>query len=1057
MAMVLALLPCAAAAEEEAESTVTLGGVRYNLSSGTALGYAAAAASAVSGTIRIRSTVEDRPITAIAENAFRGCPNMTTLVIEEGIETVGKSAFENCSGLKRAELPDGLLSIEESAFMGCSGLTEAPLPETLTTLGARAFALSGLTRVSIPGDVKTVEESAFEGCRSLTDISIEDGVAAIGTGAFLGCAQTQKGQMRLVFPKTVTTVGANAFAECTNLVSVLFQEGSQASIKTHAFFKCSKLSTVSLPGTIADVDSSAFEAASALSVVHYGGARPAGDLPEGGLTVHYDTSSTVKLGRLPTCRLEGANTESIYCGECKKDVLTAEWPIAKLDHIEVEIPAVDATCTTYGKTAGVRCSECRTYIVAVAEIPPLDHGGDDDKTAATEETAATCTEAKKVTTTVTCKLCGEILSVETEEEGDPLGHTPKEDTTEEGEVTKEPTCTGPGEKTMRAECDRCGEAYGWTVEIEVDAENHTPGEPEYADIPDKMPGCGVPGTQVEMIKCTACGLELSREEVPVDALAHTPEKDSITEAEITREPTCTEKGERKMEARCALCGETYDWTEEIEAAGHTEGESGERIDKEPTCEEDGHKFTGEVLCMVCGELISKPGEAVIPALGHEPAEGTEETVTSTATCTEPGKETRTGTQCKNCGEAYSIEKNVPALGHTPGEPVETVVSASCTEPGKRTATTRCTVCEEVLDTQEAAIAARHSYGEWVITKEATAAESGSRERTCSVCGAKQTLEIPASGGGTDTPDTPDNPTPPDHPTNPSNPSDPSVPSKPETPSTRYYDIDLIKTSHGSLDASDDSAAAGERVTITAMPRSGYELDSLRVTKQGGGTVRLSGGSRNRYTFTMPASWVEVRATFTEIARSDSSWDTDTVQPAEPVVIRSVPQAPSAGQTFTDVPNTYWASGEIAWAVQMGYMSGRGGSFDPDGGVAGQELWMVLARLTGNRPANMEDARRWAVQTGFAEGGNPEAGVTRQQVVTALYRCAALLGGNTAGGASLTGFADGATVYANARGAMSWAVTNGIISGDVNGRLNPGGAVTRAQLAAFLYRFRQRLF
>lgn len=1100
LALVLGLIPAAAAAGEE--TTTAMGGVVYNLDTGTAVGYEASSASSVSGSIRIRSEVDDVQITTVADGAFRGCFNLKSLTVDEGIEIIGGGAFENCTGLETANLPAGLTEIGASAFAGCTSLSKGSvLPETLETLGARAFAKTKLGTVVIPGSVEEIGESAFERCTALTSVSVRDGVEVIGAKAFAGCGINTQ----LDLPASVNTISASAFAECTALTAVSVRPGGQgAVVGPMAFFGCTKLATVFLPGTEDSVDQSAFAGISGGKLaVHYGGEKPAdaADPPAGGWRVHYGAiCGDPILSSNPTCTREGTERANVWCGECGKNILTVAYPIPKTEHVEEELPGYAATCEDYGKTAGTRCAVCKNILVPQKDIPPLNHGGDTDKVTETKETAATCTSPKKVTTTVTCKLCNTVISTKTEEEGDPLSHEAGDKT-----VTKiiEPTCGEDGKKISVPLCKNCGaemEDDAETLEVLSATGEHTPGEAEYEEIPDKKPTCTEAGKQLEIVKCTECGQEISSEEVDAEALGHEPAegatqteentatctedgekivtvseckncgqsyeiredadalgheaKEGTTEdEEVTEEATCTEKGEKRVGAECERCGSTFTWLEETDALGHEEGKAETKVITEATCTEDGLQYTGAVYCTRCNELIKKAGEQVIRALGHAPADGTEETVELTATCTEPGEKITTGERCKNCGQPYEVREDIGALGHTAGEPEVQEEAPSCTEPGKRISTTRCTECQEVLDTSETTLSPRHAYGEWVVTREATAKEPGSRERTCSRCGAKQTLEIPAEGGGSDTPDDPNDP---DNPDKPDKPDDPSEPSKPDKPSTKYYDIDLIKTSHGSLEASDDSAAAGERVTITATPRSGYELDSLRVTRQGGGTVRLSGGSRNRYTFTMPAAWVEVRATFTEISRSDTSRTEADVRP-EPPVQRSVPQAPAAGQTFSDVPSGHWAAGEIAWAVQMGYMGGGSGGFDPDGSVTGQQLWMILARITGNRPASMEEAKRWAVQTGFAEGGNPEAGITRQQAVISLYRCAALLGGNTAGGIGLTGFADGATVSPSARGAMSWAVTNGIISGDADGRLNPGGAVSRAQMAAFLYRFHQRLF
>ena len=140
------------------------------------------------------------------------------------------------------------------------------------------------------------------------------------------------------------------------------------------------------------------------------------------------------------------------------------------------------------------------------------------------------------------------------------------------------------------------------------------------------------------------------------------------------------------------------------------------------------------------------------------------------------------------------------------------------------------------------------------------------------------------------------------------------------------------------------------------------------------------------------------------------------------------------------------------------MGGTGfGRFTPDGTITFQQMWMVLARITGSRPANMEAARQWAVENGFAEGANPATPITRQQLVTALYRTAVLLGRTPAVTGNLAKYTDSATVSAPARNAMTWAVSNGILSGTSDNRLNPNATSTRAQFAVILYRFCQRTF
>ena len=135
------------------------------------------------------------------------------------------------------------------------------------------------------------------------------------------------------------------------------------------------------------------------------------------------------------------------------------------------------------------------------------------------------------------------------------------------------------------------------------------------------------------------------------------------------------------------------------------------------------------------------------------------------------------------------------------------------------------------------------------------------------------------------------------------------------------------------------------------------------------------------------------------------------------------------------------------------MQGYGnGVFSPDRMVTRQQLWMVLGRLNGTYPANMAEARTWAVANGVSDGSNPTNTMTRQQMITMLYRYAQLKGYAVTGGKSISGFPDAGSVASYAREAMAWGVGNGIVGGTSAGLLNPTGTASRAHFAVFLYRF-----
>ncbi len=242
-----------------------------------------------------------------------------------------------------------------------------------------------------------------------------------------------------------------------------------------------------------------------------------------------------------------------------------------------------------------------------------------------------------------------------------------------------------------------------------------------------------------------------------------------------------------------------------------------------------------------------------------------------------------------------------------------------------------------------------------------------------------------------------------------------------------YTVSVENSKHGTVTASPKRADKGDTVTITVKPDNGYELDELTVTDKDGDTVKLQSKGGNKYTFTMPGSKVTVEATFT---------------------LEKEENLP-----FADVAEDYWAVEEITWAYENGYMNGVSAErFAPGSTVTRQQLWMVLARLTEFNPSNMTEAQHWAVESKISDGSNPGGALTRQQMVTILYRWAQQMGYDVSGRADLSAFPDNASVAAYATEPMTWAIAEGIISGTTEGLLNPAGTATRAQFAVILYRF-----
>lgn len=160
-----------------------------------------------------------------------------------------------------------------------------------------------------------------------------------------------------------------------------------------------------------------------------------------------------------------------------------------------------------------------------------------------------------------------------------------------------------------------------------------------------------------------------------------------------------------------------------------------------------------------------------------------------------------------------------------------------------------------------------------------------------------------------------------------------------------------------------------------------------------------------------------------------------------------------GDLPNDVSKDYWAAPYIGWAYQRGVMNGTGnGNFSPNGLTNRQQLWMVLARLSGEKPVNMAAARAWAMSNGISDGTNPGGSLTRQQLVAMLYRYAQMRGCDLTASGELGNYNDARNVSSYARQAMAWAVGNGIVTGTADLRLNPQGTATRSHFAAMMFRF-----
>ena len=169
--------------------------------------------------------------------------------------------------------------------------------------------------------------------------------------------------------------------------------------------------------------------------------------------------------------------------------------------------------------------------------------------------------------------------------------------------------------------------------------------------------------------------------------------------------------------------------------------------------------------------------------------------------------------------------------------------------------------------------------------------------------------------------------------------------------------------------------------------------------------------------------------------------------------------PTTGSSFTDVPAGSWYEEAVNYVHEKGLMNGTSSNaFSPNANTTRGMIVTILARVEGVNTSGAlwyAAGQKWAMDNGISDGTNMPGVITREQLATILYRYAKQKGYDVSKSAALTGFSDADKVSGYAAEAMQWAVAEGLLQGS-NGKLNPQGSATRAQVATILMRFMEKI-
>ena len=371
-------------------------------------------------------------------------------------------------------------------------------------------------------------------------------------------------------------------------------------------------------------------------------------------------------------------------------------------------------------------------------------------------------------------------------------------------------------------------------------------------------------------------------------------------------------------------------------------------------------------------------------------------------------------------QGYAVSDKGACL-HTDYGTTERTVPATCGKAGR--VDTICSNCGEVVSTRELPPTGAHVWGNGVVTTAPTETTPGVRTYTCTVCGDIREETIPATGA-----------------------HDYQF-TKNVAPTCTDGGYDLYTCS---------GCGATEKRNLTDA--AGHKWD--------GGTVT-----------TAPTETTPGVRTFTCTVCGQTR--TEAIPATGASTCTGGPSCPSYGLHDVAGPD-YWAHKGIDYCVRNRLMSGVGaGTFSPDTACTRAQIVKILYNLSGNQTdysyyylpftdvapgAWYYNAVAWAYCNDVTSGTSatmftPNAAITRQQLVTFLYRYTVKYAPEFTGNAApISAFPDAGSVANWAYAAMSWAVGNGLIQGNAHDNgldyLDPNGSATRAQTATIIMRYCQ---
>ena len=259
-----------------------------------------------------------------------------------------------------------------------------------------------------------------------------------------------------------------------------------------------------------------------------------------------------------------------------------------------------------------------------------------------------------------------------------------------------------------------------------------------------------------------------------------------------------------------------------------------------------------------------------------------------------------------------------------------------------------------------------------------------------------------------------------------------------------------------------AAISGDNITVSMSPSIGVINQPVSITVNQGSTWALykDAACTIMIADNIMRLFVGTNTAYIKVTAQNGATRVYTL-----TITRQTPSVP----VFPDVPQNSWFVDYVSWAQVNGIIQGSNGRFLPNNNMIRADFVLVLYRLEGLPPTGpvigytdvrnshyAYDAIIWAQNMGIATGSGgrfrPGDSMTREEMVTILYRFTNLKNGDTSSNPNaFNTFPDRGRVSSFATEPMHWATTHRVITGS-NGQLLPRNNATRAEVVAVLQRY-----